>query len=48
MMSRMTMISGNSWRITILIRTLNCYFLAICSVIYQNLLHRRVHTAVSS
>jgi len=42
MTSRMTMICGNSWRITIglLKRPVNFYFLVFCSIIYQNLLHR--------
>jgi len=35
-------------RIAILKRSLNFFFLAFCDVIYQNLLHRRVYTAVSS
>jgi len=44
----MTSHMTNSRRISILKRPLNCYFLAFCSVIYQNLLHRRVYIAVSS
>jgi len=48
MTSRMTMISGNSQRITILKRSLSFYFLAFRDIIYQNLLHRWVYIAVSS
>ena len=35
-------------RIAILKRPLNFFFSPFCAVIYQNLLHRRVHIAVSS
>jgi len=39
---------GNSQRITIPKRPINLYFLAFYGIINQNLLHRRVHIAVSS
>jgi len=45
MTSRMTMISEKT---AILKRPLNFFFLAFCSLIYQNLLHKGVYIAVSS
>jgi len=42
MTSRMTM------RIAVLKRPLNFFFWAFCGVIYQNLLLKRVHIAVSN
>jgi len=44
----MTMISGNSGRITIPKRPLNFYLLAFCGIIYQNILHGWVYIAFSS